>query len=183
LRSHAFDGQGLDGHAVARQRLRPEQRVGDGFFRGLEDGLEERRERLGRQDRASRRRGGAVRRAHGRGRREGNREVAAAVRERRSRPREAEDRAGGEALEIAGGQRRVGRHHDHARSVGRRVTRGNLQAQWRAAATARCAAGARAFGAPRREGMLPQRLANREPVEHQHAAIVALHQHADGVAT
>ena len=50
-------------------------------------------------------------------RRERDREVAAAVRVGRSRPRQREDRARGEPLEIARVERRVGRDDDHAGPV------------------------------------------------------------------
>ena len=99
----------------------------------------------------------------GRGR-EGDREVAAAVAVGRAGARQPEDRARGQALQIARVERRVGGDHDHARAVRSRVHRraGRTRARGRGAAAAAAE--------------------DRHAGDRQVAAEVGLREHADRVA-
>ena len=116
--AEAVDREGLHRAAGARHRRGAQERVQDGLFGRLEGGLEEGREAVRRQERPLAGRLLAVAHPQRLRRREGDRVVAAAVAEGRARAREAEERPGGEPLEVAGRERRVGRHHDHAGAVG-----------------------------------------------------------------
>ena len=105
-------------------------------------------------------------------RREGDREVAAAVRVGRPGPREREHGARGEALQVPRVERRVGRDDDHAGSVSCALPPARAQ---RSSAVSVSASGETASARARRQ-LLP----HRHAVDDELAAVVALHEDADG---
>src|SRR4029078_320018 len=149
----------FDRATVARRRGRLEERVVNRFFRCFDGALEQSRhlvvcQLLGREPRRSGRATNLVTR------RDPERIVAASVRRRRSRAREAHDRTRGESLEITIGKRCVRRDDDDARTI---------------------AAGAGRFGLAL-ERVLTQFLPDGSAEHLKDPAEVRLHENADSPA-
>jgi hypothetical protein len=151
------DREGVDRATVAGRRARAQQRVVHRLLGGLERGLKERRQGVTRHDRQCLGGFRALAYAHALRRRERDGVVAAAVAVRCARAPEAEQRPCGEPFERPGIERRVGRHHDHARPV-------------------------RVRGPPRRrERMAAERPTDRDPIHREDATEVRLHEDPDDV--